>query len=355
MLYEKNGVINNEKRIICLIIICILIFSVTGCGKSTNTIEKTSNKNGDDLSKYENLSDEEKIWIMANEDDIYDQRIFIRDSILLSSTKDENGDESFFNDLSKLKKLAKSNLFAKKFIELYNKTNLDDILNNGTDLEKYLLYTYLNIKTNHNEGFGSTYNAIKSLDEYPNLVNYKIDSIYQSHFDSSGKLIPNNNQNESRFIFKFISNNEGDKDIYMTGLGYIEDYQTSFYMYEYDYETLKTKMDSWEKSGHKYNKLDKNIIQKVILNNIDFLDFYINYKNNIYYPRYDKENNLTPGGDPARYTNEKTEPFIGMRKEDIEKSSWGKPEKKILPIQNMESMNNGYIVTIDTFILMMAL
>lgn len=55
-----------KKRIICLIIICILIFSVTGCGKSTNTIEKTSNKNGDDLSKYENLSDEEKygLWQM---------------------------------------------------------------------------------------------------------------------------------------------------------------------------------------------------------------------------------------------------------------------------------------------------
>lgn len=317
-----------KKKLLTILVCMVVIFGVCGCDKKEEKSQIKDNQAKEDLSKYNNLSDEEKIWIMANEDEIYNQRIFIRDSILLSSTKDENGDDSFSNDLKKLEKLSSSNLFAKKFIDLYNKTNLDDILNNGTDLEKYLLYTYLNIKTNHNEGFGSTYNAIKTLEEYPNLVNYNIDSVSQSHFDSSGKLVPNNNQNESRFIFKFVSDNVSEKDIYMTGLGYIEGYETDFYMYEYDYETLKTKMENWKKNGHEYSELDKSIIQKVIFNNKDFLDFYINYKNNIYYPRYDKENNLTPGGDPARYTNEKTEPFIGMRKEDIEKSSWGKPEKK---------------------------
>ena len=77
-----------KKRLLSLLVI-VGLFTITGCGnKKEEKSQIKDNQAKEDLSKYDNLSDEEKIWIMANEDEIYNQRIFIRDSILLSSTKD---------------------------------------------------------------------------------------------------------------------------------------------------------------------------------------------------------------------------------------------------------------------------
>ena len=304
------------KKVVLSFIIIFLLFITVGCDKKSNDTVKKNTKDTSDLGKNDNLTEEEKIWISANDDEIYNERIFIRDSIMISSTKDEAGSASFSGDLDKLRSMTSDNLFAKKFIELYEKTNLDEILNSGTDTEKYLLYTYLNIMTNHNEGFGTTYNAIKSLDEYPILDGYNIDSILYSNFN-----------NDARFIFKYVSSNTDDT-IYLSTLASVNGLESSFYMYKYDYDTLIKKIDNWKNQGNIYTDLDKDTMNKVITNNSEFLNFYINYKNSVYYPRYDKENKLTPGGDIARYTNEKVSPRIGMTSDDVLNSSWGNPDKK---------------------------
>ena len=82
----------------------------------------------------------ETISLNNAKDEIYNQRITIYDSVMISA---KYPDSEFSKDVEKLNDLKETNKFANKFLELLNKTNIQEILENGNDLEKYLLLSYL--------------------------------------------------------------------------------------------------------------------------------------------------------------------------------------------------------------------
>ena len=308
----------NKKFKVSIALLFVLLI-LMGCNKEVN-----NDINKDDIVTTiddNELSEEEIIWNDAIDDEIYNQRITIYDSVNKSLP-----DSQFSNDISKLNELKNSNAFAKEFLDLLDKTNIVDIINNGNDLEKCLLLSYLCIETNHHEGFGYSLNWLndtKIVDSYNQLIN-----VYyrEQSYDSDNNLkSENNNSKYPFFIFEF-SNSNTDNNFFVLTEGYMNDYSSSI-----DIDTRYNEVKNGKYGGVEVNwiKVDEQTLSNVINQNKEFLDFYLKYKNNVYYVQYDAEHNIS-----GKYQSEdiqkskKEEPKIGMTKIQVLNSEWGSPKEK---------------------------
>lgn len=278
-----------KKIIIVLISIITIIGLTTFIVKNIkyNTKEETKTK----------LTEEEQLWKDAEDSRIYNLKLFLRDS--MSSFID--GNIMFDSKIEKLESISNNNIFAKKILTLYKDSNISNILNNGTDLEKTLLYTYLGIRTNHYEGMGVYQSNI--IDDYIDVTKYEINNIYYKGSDENGKFTNTSRGYGIDYLFVFKKIDETDTQlpsfVYVFSNGYFDsDYYTNekassqlmlkFHKNDNNFANYLLK----EYDGKPSNfgpELSKEIINKVLNENKDFLDFYIKYKNDIYYPRWDKE------------------------------------------------------------------
>ena len=243
----------NKKFKVSIALLFVLLI-LTGCNKEVN-----NDINKDDIVTTiddNELSEEEIIWNDAIDDEIYNQRITIYDSVNKSLP-----DSQFSNDISKLNELKNSNAFAKEFLDLLDKTNIVDIINNGNDLEKCLLLSYLCIETNHHEGFGYSLNWLndtKIVDSYNQLIN-----VYyrEQSYDSDNNLkSENNNSKYPFFIFEF-SNSNTDNNFFVLTEGYMNDYSSSI-----DIDTRYNEVKNGKYGGVEVNwiKVDEQTLSNVI-------------------------------------------------------------------------------------------
>lgn len=327
----KNKTI--KISIVCLMVLLIL----TGCSKEVNNDANKDNI----VTTIDNnkLSEEDQIWIDAQKDEIYNQKITIKSPERVKAVNDNivNNElqsrsetyEDFFalkNNIDVLEKIKDENKFAKEFLNQIDKTNIVDICSSGTDLEKYLLYTYLNIRLNHYEGIGKYSNWI--TDNYKKLDGMELLTIYSKGFDGENLVIERNTKKTPYFVFGFKSDNNEEiwVKVYAGDSYFPINYYDSF-------DAVLSNESSKDKLTP-YMEIDSSVIDRVIRNNNEFLSFYIKYKEEYYYPKYDNEHGIT--GQYLDKKVEKKDPKIGMNEFEVLNSTWGEPKKK-----NITETQNG--------------
>lgn len=306
------------RKKLFLILIIFSLF-ITGCSEN-----KTK-----EIIEEKQKSEEELIWEDAAKDEIYNQRITIYDSVMISA---KYPDSEFSKDVEKLNDLKEKNKFANKFLELLNKTNIQEILENGNDLEKYLLLSYLCIETNHYEGMGQAYNWVddyKSVNEDNDLI--KVYYREQSYDKDRNFIKTDLNSYLPYYVFEYSTPNNTNNKLIMS-LGYVSASSLSNYTsidLNKEYNNIEQANENGKSGLTKINwiELDKETIDKVLTNNKEFLDFYIKYKNDVYYKRCDEEHNIS-GKYSSSSETKKLEPKIGMTKSEVLNSTWGSPKKK---------------------------
>lgn len=314
-----------KKKIFSLILCGVLLLGITGCAKNKVKEEKEVLES--------KLTAEEKLWLDAADDRIYKQRIYLLDEY--SKFHDKESVFSFDSDLKALSEV-KDNTFAQKFIELYNKTNLKDIMSGDSYIKKYVLYCYLSLATNRCEG---TCAHNDRVDIYIPKDGTNLTKVYyrDKSFDSDLNPISNYNFAWVPFIFEYTTNDSSDKNYFL--INYFDNKEEEENTYhiltrtnsleeaqEYAHKKWVEiyKKDAQSKHEYSWIELDNSIIDEVINNNKEFLNFYIKYKKELYYPRYDKEH---PETNNSSTSGEKSSPSIGMTAEEVRKSSWGSPDK----------------------------
>ena len=298
----------NLKKISLCLVVCLLF--ITGCSS-----QKSASTEKEEMSK------EEKIWLDASTNAIYNQRITIKDSIMIHAKRK---DSDFADDIAVLETMKDTNTFANEFLRLLNDTNIIDVVSSGSDLEQYLLYSYLNIQTNHYEGLGIYYNWVS--DKYKNLNDYKLVKVYSKQFQGD-KLIEEGSFKQPWFAFCFKDKN--NQEVWVRTYGSIsksDNTYSTFTMYYYDSFDNLLLGESEISKAYEFNEVNSEIIDKIITNNNEFLQFYIKYKNEFYYPKFDAEKGIE--GQWSNKENKKNEPKIGMTKSEVLNSSWGTPKKK---------------------------
>ena len=305
----------------------IVILIVTGCTTSKKVVSKKASKE---------KTEEELVWIDAKKDEIYNQRIFLQDK---KSQYDKKSDYEFSKDLDKLNELTSTNKFASKFIELYNKTNISEFTNNS--IESIILSAYLTIKTNHCEGLCIHNSDIdNSLSIFSDDV-WNVSKIYyiDKHFDANlNPIISSNEKINASMIIEFTNKDDESKKYILTNVTIdTKDYYDTFNIMgvysSYD-EAVNESVEKWvniykaeSRAAHEFNwnELSGDVINKVIVNNNEFLNFYIKYKNDIYYKKSDSE--TISDTSSSNETSKKKSPYIGMTASEVESSTWGSPNK----------------------------
>ena len=322
-----------KKKLFLIFMLSVLLFYITGCESSKNDIK-------DNIDTKSSLTDEEKIMLDASDEKIYNQRIYLIDQQMIGN--DATLRSGFDEDIEFLTKLKSDNLFASKFLDLYYKSDIDNILNNYTDIEFYLLFSYLTVKTNHCEGMCTNEEKINSYtigkDYYLNKVYYRdksFDSKLNPILTSSGNAWP-------CFIMEFISASSPEEKSYVitnphvinnskTGTFYIMNISKSFeYAVDYSKKTWVEIYTEEAEKEHEFNwvELDQAYIDNIINNNIEFLDFYIKYKNDIFYPIVDKAiEEAEKEKEEQEQQSSKSDPKIGMTASQVRSSTWGSPDK----------------------------
>ena len=183
------------KRKLFYILICtIVLFGVCGC-------KNISNKQESKKTEKVSMTEEEKIWDDAAADEIYKQRIFLYDQY---SEFNGGNDFDFKKDVELLNSIKDKNKFANKFIELLNKTNIIDVLDNGTKMEQYILFSYLSLMINRCEGLCAHDEKTNGILGY--IDEYKIGKVYYKDTSFDSDLNPrfdNKSFSWPCFIFEF--------------------------------------------------------------------------------------------------------------------------------------------------------
>lgn len=311
------------KNITLVLILCTLL---TGCGKNKTTEEKP------EVSEPK-LTAEEKLWLDAADDKVYKQRIYLRDEY--SKFHDKESDYSFDSDIKALTEM-KDNTFAQKFIELYNKTNLKDIMTSDSYVKKYILYYYLSLATNRCEG---TCAHNDRVDIYAPKEGATLTKAYyrDKSFDSDLTPVTEYNHSWVPFILEYTDKDSSDKEYFLINYFDKKDEEENIYRVLTREKTLEEvqnyahkkwveiyRKDARQEHEYSWIELDNSIIDEVINNNKEFLDFYAKYKKELYYPRYDKDH---PRTNASSSSSGKSSPSIGMSAAEVRKSSWGSPDK----------------------------
>lgn len=308
----KKNVINKQVYLVLLIIVCVLFIS--GCSnQKSNTIK----------NEKQEISREDKIWLDASINAIYNQRITIKDSVMIHAKWE---DSDFQDDIDVLETMKETNAFADEFLDLLNNTNIVDIISSGNELEQYLLFSYLNIQINHYEGLGIYYNWVS--DKYRNLNGYKLVKVYSKQFQGN-KLIEKEKENFKNPWFAFCFKDDNNKEVWVRTFGSFSKSDitySTFSMYYYDSFDDLLLGESELSKEYEFSEVNSEIVSKVITDNSEFLDFYIKYKNEFYYPKFDEEHEIK--GQWSNKETNKKDPKIGMTKSEVLNSSWGNPKSK---------------------------
>lgn len=323
-----------KGKLFLIFILSALIFNITGCESSKNDIK-------DNNDTKSSLTDEEKIKLDASSEKIYNQRIYLIDQQMIDN--DATLRSGFDEDIEFLTKLKSDNLFASKFLDLYYKSDIDNILNNYTDIEFYLLFSYLTVKTNHCEGMCFNEGKINS---YTVGEDYSLGKVYyrDKSFDSNMKPILSSsgiawpcfimeftsasNPNEKKYV---ITNPRVKNSLKKYGKFYITYIGNNFESaVDYSKKTWVEIYTEEAEKEHEFNwvELDQAYIDNIINNNIEFLDFYIKYKNDIFYPIVDKAlEEAEKEKEEQEQQSSKSAPKVGMTASQVRSSTWGSPDK----------------------------
>ena len=315
-----------KSKIFTILICGMILIGVCGCNKSS---KNQKDQNQEKIS----MTEEEQIWDDSSADEIYNKRIFLYDQY---SEFNGGSDFDFKNDVEFLNTIKDKNKFANKFLKLLNETNIMNILDNGTKIEQYILFSYLSVKVNRCEGLCDHNSEISNYARY--MDDYTIGKIYykDTSFDSNLNPIFKTDFSWPCFIFEFHNEKKGNEYIIISSF---DDKKLADNFYILD--SSKTTLDEAKNYAHKkwveiYNEssrykyefnwveLNCEIVDKVINNNKEFLDFYIDYKKNVFFTKYDVEN---PSENDSK-SDSNYEPSIGMTAEQVENSTWGSPKKK---------------------------
>lgn len=311
--------------IIPIVVIFIAIIFILESMMSENKIEV--NKNNTLPEKYE-LTEKELLNLNAIKDEIYDLNLFLRDSM----SENISDNIMIYDKIDKIGKFN-DNLFAQKFIQKYNDSKIDTLLKEGTDLEKMFIYMYSSLRTNHYEGLGdylALVNKDLKINEVDNFEN--IQYIYVDGFDKNGMLnnakkytssiannfkmlicFKNSNNKYKAYVFNGLKSKWDGKNNYDTGLS-IEVYEENEY--------IKLLQNKYNNAAKNFGTLKTEELNDLYNRYKDFLEFYYEYKNEIFYPKWDNIRN------EKENINKKIDPFIGMSSDEVLNSTWGEPESK---------------------------
>lgn len=276
------------KKILIVILCGVLILGLTACKRKTNNNENSSYESE---SIIYNFTDADLVEITS----IFDN---VGNWVKTKSNKYYIGGSNLQDLYSEMKEIESTNLFAKQFIEKADQINLNELNN----LELDVLDTY--IKLLFIELHDSPTLPIKKFQDIGKVTKVYINN-YDENFDTS-------DEKYYRILYCYFEkksywtetiSKDGDNDDKLTAI------YEEVTLGEDDYKTIE---------------IDNSIINNIIDNNSIFLDFLVSYRDNIYLKvieeRVEKQ-------EKYKLDNVKKEPTIGMSKLEVEKSTWGKPDK----------------------------
>lgn len=292
-----------KKRIIFLVLICIVTFGLVGCTDNTSKEIKKDNKPSKEKADWEKFPQSNTNYDFSDANNKEITKIFNHLGFYYSNTND--GEEhlwglTFQNLYNEMKKYEESNKFAKLYINEANKVKIDEYNN----LEIDFLNAYMKMLFAH-------LNSLEELpitdEELPSVEDIgKVTKIYLNNYDSTYKTKETGSyrilychfKKVNRWAIIYSSDLEGDNN------------HIDFYK-KLDFSVATPD------SG------DETIVNNIIKNNYEFFNFLIQYRNKVYSKEIEKE----LGGNTNSNSNQKYEPSIGMTADEVKKSTWGYPDK----------------------------
>lgn len=323
---QKNNKIkiNKKKIIIGLFVMTLIVFGITSALKLKNMSEdKTLSNNQENI----------EVVITWKEDARKDEIVSLMKYLRPYNDKSDK-ENSFEVWLEKINNLSENNLFAKKIIE---KINYKEYMN-LYDYEKNFIDFYIK-KLIFSEG--STNVFCKNIDEsYGEITEaYKVnyDNRYPEipkgiliRFEKNQKITNPYESNE--FYYSFIKDNvtridytffdplNDGSEIYLT-------FSSKTYASTLNYTTINVHDDFPTNYPINIEKLDTNHLKELLTNYNDLISFLIEYRDNVY--RYIRDNELQVAYQEKESEEKlsKSIPKIGMTSSEVEKTSWGKPDR----------------------------
>lgn len=286
------------KKIIILMFVILCIVS-TGCSKNNK-------KNSDNYNK---LSEEEQIWNDAKSEETYKYLA----NLPLNSFNEQEKDSYYTNLLD----MKETNKFANKIYNLSKSNDINQVFESENEFKKQLICAYATSYTTYGECTNYSWRHVDftSSENYKNLSNYKLKNVLEFGFNDNGTI---DNKYSRGMLLNFVNESNNDELCIEYTYYYYNDSTLPFISASRIEKTCPDK--SFGFGEYKYEPVDNDLIDSTINSSKEFLDFYLKYKQEIYYPKFLSDSN--------NYVNtDNNEPKIGMTAAEVKNSSWGSPDK----------------------------
>lgn len=240
---------------------------------------------------------------------------------------DTNSSNSFEEWIEKIRELSNDNLFAEKVIEEINKTNYFELENYEKDFLDFYIKQVI---------FDENVYSQKVAEDTPQGHYGNITNVYKANYNNEYVDLPrvllvrfekNQKTNKSNEYFvSFISNN-GNIKIDTNFFENIQDGSTLYFLYSTS--VMNITEDSFINNYPiTVEEVDLNQINNLLNKYNDFISFLTEYRDNVYSSSRNEE--LQDAYEDKESENElsKSIPKVGMTASEVEKTSWGTPDKK---------------------------
>lgn len=308
------------KKIIWITLFSIIIWGLAGCHSDNvvtdnetkvtenNLIEskdngvETQELKNDELEIENPLTPEEEMMEAAKDNAV---------TSIISAYKWDEGTtrtELYFNELiERLEKISSNNIFAKEFVAKAKNTGYYD-LDEVTQLA-FDIYVKLLFRENSREVETAPLGDVEKL-WYGYLEGSKYDISYLGICFTN---YPGKKADGDNWYIRF-SRNESLGEVTKTDSGTVFQEGETFYLTMGIY-------------GYVVEDIGAENLNEFILSNQEFIDFLIDYRDNVYVPiRNEKLAEEKEQKEQDKKLSEKI-PQIGMTKEEVKKTKWGSPDK----------------------------
>lgn len=299
-----------KKRVVYIIlgicILCGIIILVWNLLKNNETTQDTNQT----VSTWQTDSEKDEITNLMN-------------YLHVDNTNTNNSFESWIEEM---KKLSDSNLFAEKVIEEINKTNYFELENYEKDFLDFYIKQVIFDENIYNQEVSS----YDPMEHFGNVTNVYKANYNNEYSDISRTLLVRFEKNQktadsSEYYVCFVN----DKNIKINTNFFknIQDGSTLYFLYS------KSVMNITEDSFvNNYpitiEEVDVNQINSLLNEYNNFISFLINYRDNVY--KISRDGELQDEYEERENEESLSEsiPKVGMTASEVEKTSWGKPDKK---------------------------
>lgn len=299
-----------KKRVVYIIlgicILCGIIILVWNLLKNDETAQNTNQI----VSTWQTDSEKDEITNLMNH-------------LRVDNTNTNNSFESWIEEMQKL---SDSNLFAEKVIEEINKTNYFELENYEKDFLDFYIKQVIFDENIYNQEV-SSYDTMEHFGNVTNVYKANYNNEYSEISRTLLVRFEKNQKTSDSFEYYVCFVNDKNIKINTNFFKNIQDGSTLYFLYS------KSVMNITEDSFvNNYpitiEEVDVNQINSLLNEYNNFISFLINYRDNVY--KISRNGELQDEYEERENEESLSEsiPKVGMTASEVEKTSWGKPDKK---------------------------